>query len=121
MRRASIRLAELYEHHNTSTSVTVELLILFQDVEHMPLTSPRLLQSDPSRKLRKPVEKDAAESVSDANDGIRDYYCWKIDELQFVVTEKTQNLRRLEAQRNELNAKGKFLDLSFTILSSSSA
>ena len=26
--------------------------------------------------------------------------------LQLVVTDKTQNLRRLEAQRNELNAKG---------------
>lgn len=26
--------------------------------------------------------------------------------LQLVVAEKTQNLRRLEAQRNELNAKG---------------
>ena len=27
--------------------------------------------------------------------------------FQLVVTDKTQNLRRLEAQRNELNAKGK--------------
>lgn len=26
--------------------------------------------------------------------------------IQLVVTDKTQNLRRLEAQRNELNAKG---------------
>lgn len=30
----------------------------------------------------------------------------QIDELELVVGEKTQNLRRLEAQRNELNAKG---------------
>ncbi len=74
----------------------------------MPVTSPRLLQSDPSRKIRKPVEKDVKESVSEVNDGIRDYYNCKIDELQFIVTEKTQNLRRLEAQRNELNAKGLF-------------
>jgi hypothetical protein len=28
--------------------------------------------------------------------------------FQLVVTESTQNLRRLEAQRNELNAKGKW-------------
>ena len=28
--------------------------------------------------------------------------------FQLVVTEKTQNLRRLEAQRNELNAKGRY-------------
>ena len=27
--------------------------------------------------------------------------------LQLSVAEKTQNVRRLEAQRNELNAKGK--------------
>ena len=27
--------------------------------------------------------------------------------FQLIVTDKTQNLRRLEAQRNELNAKGK--------------
>ena len=26
--------------------------------------------------------------------------------LQLLVSEKTQNVRRLEAQRNELNAKG---------------
>jgi hypothetical protein len=32
--------------------------------------------------------------------------------LKLVVTEKTQNLRRLEAQRNELNAKGMFAKLS---------
>ena len=30
----------------------------------------------------------------------------KIEELQLIVNEKGQNLRRLQAQRNELNAKG---------------
>lgn len=39
-------------------------------------------------------------------DGLRQYYITKIEELQLVVNEKTQNLRRLQAQRNELNAKG---------------
>ncbi|XP_055884572.1 26S proteasome regulatory subunit 8 isoform X2 [Biomphalaria glabrata] len=46
--------------------------------------------------------------------GIKQYYISKIEELQLVVTERTQNLRRLEAQRNELNAKG--LYKSVTIL-----
>jgi len=36
--------------------------------------------------------------------GVRHYYVKKIDELQSTVATKTQNLRRLEAQRNELNA-----------------
>jgi 26S proteasome regulatory subunit T6 len=39
-------------------------------------------------------------------DGFRQYYVTKIEELQLVVAEKSQNLRRLQAQRNELNAKG---------------
>jgi len=38
-------------------------------------------------------------------DGLKTYYQGKIDELEIVVTDKSQNLRRLEAQRNELNAK----------------
>ncbi|CAL1530919.1 unnamed protein product [Lymnaea stagnalis] len=41
--------------------------------------------------------------------GIKQYYISKIEELQLVVTERTQNLRRLEAQRNELNAKVRLL------------
>lgn len=39
-------------------------------------------------------------------DGLRQYYVTKIEELQLTVSEKNQNLRRLQAQRNELNAKG---------------
>lgn len=40
-------------------------------------------------------------------EGLRSYYIQKIEELQLIVAEKSQNLRRLQAQRNELNAKGK--------------
>lgn len=39
-------------------------------------------------------------------EGFKPYYITKIEELQLIVAEKSQNLRRLQAQRNELNAKG---------------
>ncbi|KAH8040723.1 hypothetical protein HPB51_012038 [Rhipicephalus microplus] len=42
-------------------------------------------------------------------DGLKQYYITKIEELQLVVSDKTQNLRRLQAQRNELNAKVRML------------
>lgn len=42
-------------------------------------------------------------------EGFRQYYITKIEELQLIVAEKSQNLRRLQAQRNELNAKGEDL------------
>lgn len=38
--------------------------------------------------------------------GLSSYYKTKIEELELVINDKTQNLRRLEAQRNQLNAKG---------------
>lgn len=43
-----------------------------------------------------------------AKDGLRAYYKAKIEEHEIAVRDKTQNLRRLEAQRNELNTKGEF-------------
>jgi len=41
--------------------------------------------------------------------GIRSYYLQKIEEAEVICREKAQNLRRLEAQRNELNAKVRLL------------
>ncbi|KAL7062936.1 hypothetical protein AAHC03_0258 [Spirometra sp. Aus1] len=79
------------------------------DVEAMPMTSPRLMSSDAPRKIYREVEKDPKEAPVEISDGIKDYYISKIDELQYIVTEKVQNLRRLEAQRNELNAKVRLL------------
>ncbi|KAF9977400.1 26S protease regulatory subunit 8 [Actinomortierella ambigua] len=38
-------------------------------------------------------------------DGIQGFYRAKIEEAESIIHEKTQNLRRLEAQRNVLNAK----------------
>eukprot|EP01112_Ceratiomyxa_fruticulosa_P020580 TRINITY_DN7051_c0_g1_i10.p1 TRINITY_DN7051_c0_g1~~TRINITY_DN7051_c0_g1_i10.p1 ORF type:complete len:413 (+),score=96.09 TRINITY_DN7051_c0_g1_i10:51-1241(+) len=41
--------------------------------------------------------------------GIKAYYLTKIESLEVQVEDKKQNLRRLEAQRNELNAKVRLL------------
>ena len=38
--------------------------------------------------------------------GIEQYYNTKNQDLQVVVNVQAQNVRRLQAQRNELNAKG---------------
>jgi len=40
-------------------------------------------------------------------DGLKSYYKTKIEELEIMARDKQHNLRRLEAQRNELNTKGK--------------
>jgi len=37
--------------------------------------------------------------------GIQSYYQAKVEELEIVHREKLENLRRLEAQRNELNMR----------------
>lgn len=41
-----------------------------------------------------------------SGEGLNDYYKGKIEELEISVRDKTHNLRRLEAQRNDLNTKG---------------
>ena len=41
-------------------------------------------------------------------EGLRTYYKGKIEELELLIKDKGHNLRRLEAQRNELNAHGWF-------------
>jgi len=38
--------------------------------------------------------------------GIQSYYQTKIEAAELLINQKTQNLRRLEAQRNALNARG---------------
>merc|ERR1711894_383510 len=58
-------------------------------------------------EVDEPVVNGVAKEKKDQ--GIKDYYVSKIEELQLVVSDKTQNLRRLEAQRNELNAKVRML------------
>ncbi len=39
--------------------------------------------------------------------GLRGYFQSKLEELEVLVRDRTQNLERLKAQRNELNSKGK--------------
>ena len=39
---------------------------------------------------------------------IRSYYGSKLEELEVIIREKTQNLARLSAQRNALNTRGTF-------------
>jgi len=41
-----------------------------------------------------------------ASSSLSTFYRAKIEEAELALRNKTQNLRRLEAQRNELNAKG---------------
>lgn len=48
----------------------------------------------------------AKEGRAEEGEGIRSYYQAKIDELELLVRDKQHDLRRLEAQRNELNSKG---------------
>lgn len=41
--------------------------------------------------------------------GIQSFYQSKISQYELLINEKTQNLRRLEAQRNALNARVRLL------------
>ena len=47
--------------------------------------------------------------AASSGDGLKTYYITKIEELMLTVTDKRQNTRRLQAQRNELNAKVRML------------
>ena len=38
--------------------------------------------------------------------GVESYYQQKLDEIDLSIRERTENLQRLRAQRNELNSKG---------------
>jgi hypothetical protein len=45
-------------------------------------------------------------AVAGVQEGLKAYFKAKIEEAELAVRNKSQNLRRLEAQRNELNTKG---------------
>lgn len=43
--------------------------------------------------------------------GLKSYYQAKIESAELLINQKTQNLRRLEAQRNALNARGMYASI----------
>jgi len=49
-------------------------------------------------------------------DGLKDYYKTKIESLEIQVRDKSNNLRRLEAQRNELNSRVRLLKEELQLL-----
>ena len=51
----------------------------------------------------------AATTIPIAPGGIKSYYQAKIESSEILINQKTQNLRRLEAQRNALNARGQYI------------
>lgn len=53
-----------------------------------------------------PTEETCSAKASKQGEGLRQYYLQHIHELQLQVRQKTHNLNRLEAQRNELNSRG---------------
>jgi hypothetical protein len=59
-----------------------------------------------------PSTKDAPSETKEKQSGIENYYRSKIAELEVQERDSTQNLRRLEAQRNDLNSKGTACDLT---------
>jgi 26S proteasome regulatory subunit T6 len=54
----------------------------------------------------------------ETNDGVRTYFRSKIEELESVIRDKAANIRRLEAQRNELNTRGEALQPQCGVLRS---
>ena len=53
-----------------------------------------------------PMDVSADQQTEGDKGGITQYYHHKIEQLELTIADKKQNLRRLEAQRNEWNCKG---------------
>jgi predicted RNase H-like nuclease (RuvC/YqgF family) len=53
-------------------------------------------------------ERDGEKKAA-GKEGIKTYYIQKIEEYTALLKKKKEDLRRLEAQRNELNTKVRFL------------
>ena len=59
-----------------------------------------------TRRLTTTMPAVTSTKPSIAPGGIKAYYQAKIEAAELTINHKTQNLRRLEAQRNALNARG---------------
>jgi len=64
-------------------------------------------ETKPKKRIAKVIEMEVEDDKT--HEGLQQYYITKIEESQKEVAEKVKNLRRLEAQRNELNAKVRML------------
>ena len=82
------------------------LLNLFERSATCNVPSPTGLLFIPQHLVIMEVDKT---SIVPPSEGLRQYYITKIEDLMLTVSEKNQNLRRLQAQRNELNAKVRML------------
>jgi hypothetical protein len=49
---------------------------------------------------------DNTNNTNNAQIGLKPFFKSKVEALEIAVRDGTQNLRRLEAQRNELNSRG---------------
>jgi len=67
----------------------------------------KIISENKVKVAMKPVQMDIEESKS--HEGLQQYYITKIEESLMEVADKVKDLRRLEAQRNELNAKVRML------------
>jgi len=67
----------------------------------------KIISEKKEKVAMKPVQMEIEESKS--HEGLQQYYITKIEESQMEVADKVKDLRRLEAQRNELNAKVRML------------
>ncbi|CAH3129389.1 unnamed protein product [Porites lobata] len=78
-------------------------------VMHFPSPRSTVKKEEPARRVHKIKADEMEVEEEKQHEGIQQYYITKIESLQMVVTEEIKNLRRLEAQRNELNAKVRML------------
>jgi 26S proteasome regulatory subunit T6 len=58
-------------------------------------------------KARRSSHCNMSTTSRSSHEGIRQYYVAKIDEKEIILRDRIENLRRLQAQRNELNSRGK--------------
>merc|ERR1712025_888498 len=79
----------------------------------------RSSKSSSSRSGRENVPMEVEDTRP--KDGLKNYYIHKIEELQSVLSDKSQDVRRLEAQRNELNAKVRMLREELMLLQEQSS
>lgn len=88
-------------HHSTPTSSPAKLESA--EISPINLDAPKIPFYEPIRQTAMPV---ATASGTSYPGGIKAYYQAKIEAAELTINERTQNLRRLEAQRNALNARG---------------